>query len=77
VQQEAIPDAVLRRSLAWCDVRSGARRKLLALQSLVSRWMGHSKVELTVKRYDHFAPENADQWAWAASRETVKAELAG
>jgi integrase len=50
---------------------------------VVSRWMGHSKLELTVKRYGHFAPENADQWAWAARREAVravgpvKADLAG
>jgi hypothetical protein len=45
--------------------------------------MGHSKVEMTAKRYGDFAPDNADQWDWAARRETVravdpvKADLAG
>ena len=30
---------------------------------VVSRWMGHSKVELTSKQYGDYAPDNLDQWA--------------
>jgi hypothetical protein len=50
---------------------------------VTSRWMGHSKVETTTKRYGNLAPDNADQWDFAARRETVravepvKADLAG
>jgi hypothetical protein len=31
----------------------------------VSRWAGHSRVELTAKTYGDFAPDNADPWDWA------------
>ena len=36
--------------------------------SIVSAWMGHSKIELTVKRYGRFASEAREQWRWAALR---------
>ncbi len=32
---------------------------------VVSRWAGHSKVELTSKTYGDYAPDNAAQWDWA------------
>ncbi len=35
---------------------------------IASRWMGHSKVELTSKRYGDFAPDNAAQWDWVGAR---------
>jgi len=31
---------------------------------VVSRWMGHSKVELTSKQYGDFAPDNLEQWTY-------------
>ncbi len=31
---------------------------------VVSRWMGHSKVELTSKQYGDFAPDNLEQWGY-------------
>lgn len=36
---------------------------------VVSRWAGHSKVELTSKTYGDYAPDNAAQWDWAGARE--------
>ena len=37
----------------------------------VSKWMGHSKVELTAKRYGEFSADNADQHEWAQRRAQV------
>jgi len=34
----------------------------------VSAWMGHSEIDLTVKRYGRFAAEAREQWTWAALR---------
>jgi len=34
--------------------------------SVVSAWMGHSKIGLTVKRYGRFTSEAREQWTWAA-----------
>jgi len=36
--------------------------------STVSAWMGHSEIDLTVKRYGRFAAEAREQWTWAALR---------
>ena len=36
--------------------------------STVSAWMGHSEIDLTVKRYGRFAAEAKEQWTWAALR---------
>jgi integrase len=36
--------------------------------STVSAWMGHSDIDLTVKRYGRFAAEAREQWTWAALR---------
>lgn len=36
--------------------------------SAVSAWMGHSSIELTVKRYGRWAAEAREQWSWAALR---------
>ena len=33
--------------------------------SVVSAWMGHSSIELTVKRYGRWAAEAREQWSWA------------
>jgi integrase len=38
------------------------------LLSTVSAWMGHSDIDLTVKRYGRFAAEAREQWTWAALR---------
>ena len=32
--------------------------------AVVSQWMGHSDVNLTVKRYGRFAAEAKEQFAW-------------
>jgi|GEM_PF-1886353 len=34
----------------------------------VSAWMGHSSIQLTVKRYGRWAHEAKEQWPWAALR---------
>jgi len=36
--------------------------------STVSAWMGHSEIDLTVKRYGRFAAEAREQLTWAALR---------
>ncbi len=36
--------------------------------AVVSAWMGHSSVQLTVKRYGRWAHEAKEQWPWAALR---------
>ena len=33
--------------------------------AIVSAWMGHSSVQLTVKRYGRWAAEAREQWRWA------------
>jgi integrase len=32
--------------------------------ALVSQWLGHSDINLTVKRYGRFAAEAREQWTW-------------
>jgi len=36
--------------------------------AIVSAWMGHSSVQLTVKRYGRWAHDAKEQWPWAALR---------
>ena len=43
---------------------------------VVSQWMGHSKSDLTVKRYGRFAHEAREQWHWAALRARPVEEVA-
>jgi integrase len=46
--------------------------------SVVSSWMGHSSIELTVKRYGRWAAEAREQWRWAALRSSsVEQVIAG
>ena len=33
--------------------------------AVVSAWLGHSDINLTVKRYGRWAAEAREQWAWA------------
>jgi integrase len=44
--------------------------------TMVSAWMGHSSIELTVKRYGRWAAEAKEQWAWAALRAIPTEEIA-
>jgi len=44
--------------------------------SVVSQWMGHSDVNLTVKRYGRFAAEAKEQFAWINSLSRPVEELA-
>ncbi len=44
--------------------------------SVVSAWMGHSSIELTVKRYGRWAGESKEQWTWAALRGQSVGEVA-
>ncbi len=37
--------------------------------TVVSAWMGHSSIQLTVKRYGRWAHEAKEQWRWAALRD--------
>lgn len=56
------------------DVRWHDLRHLFAVRCLsagidistVSRWLGHSDINLTVKRYGRFAADSHDQWAKVA-----------
>lgn len=51
--------------VTWRDFRHVFAVRMLQAGvpiSTVSHWMGHSSVELTVKRYGRFAEENAIQW---------------
>lgn len=65
------------RALTHVNVTLYSLRHAFAEQTLTagvplhiaSRWMGHSKLELTSKRYGDFAPDNASQWDWAGARE--------
>ena len=42
---------------------------------VVSAWMGHSKLELTSKRYGRFSAESREQWHWAALRSKSVSEV--
>ena len=44
--------------------------------AVVSQWMGHSDVNLTVKRYGRFAAEAKEQFAWINSLSRPVEELA-
>jgi integrase len=44
--------------------------------SAVSAWMGHSDIQLTVKRYGRFAAEAKDQWRWARLRDQAREDVA-
>jgi len=44
--------------------------------ALVSQWMGHSDVNLTVKRYGRFAAESNEQYAWINAMGRPVEELA-
>lgn len=41
----------------------------------VSQWLGHSDINLTVKRYGRFAAENHDQWRWMTASSRSVAEI--
>ena len=42
---------------------------------VVSAWMGHSSIELTVKRYGRWAAEAREQWSWAALKSRTVDEV--
>ena len=44
--------------------------------AIVSQWMGHSDVNLTVKRYGRFAAEAKEQFAWINTLDRPVEELA-
>jgi integrase len=72
----------LREVSGVADVAMRDLRRYFAVQNLirgvpiavVSRWMGHSSIELTVKRYGRWAREQREQWEYAMLRS--KAALA-
>src|SRR5262245_24161715 len=45
--------------------------------STVSAWMGHSEIDLTVKRYGRYAAEAREQWTWARLRAEPIEQVAG
>jgi integrase len=45
--------------------------------STVSAWMGHSEIDLTVKRYGRFGADAREQWTWAALRAEPVEQVAG
>lgn len=49
----------------WHDLRHVFALRCLQANtdiSTVSRWLGHSDINLTVKRYGRFAADSHDQW---------------
>jgi integrase len=66
------PDVVEAAGLAgkvrWHDLRHYfAVRALLhgVPMAVVSAWLGHSDINLTVKSYGRWSAEARDQWTWA------------
>jgi integrase len=66
------PDVVEAAGLAgrvrWHDLRHFfAVRALMrgVPMAVVSAWLGHSDINLTVKRYGRWAAESREQWSWA------------
>jgi len=54
-------------SVRWHDLRHLMAVRCLQRgipMAVVSQWMGHSDVNLTVKRYGRFAAEAKEQFAW-------------
>ena len=66
----------LRTAIVCRLSRMRDKRHYFAVQNLmrgvpmtvVSAWMGHSSIELTVKRYGRWAHEAKEQWHWASLR---------
>ena len=56
------PERLLRHYFAVQNLVSGVPL------AIVSAWMGHSSVQLTVKRYGRWAHDAKEQWPWAALR---------
>ena len=57
--------AAIRDKRRFFAVASPSRGSPL---SIVSAWMGHGEIDLTVKRYGRFAAEAREQWTWATLR---------
>ncbi|MDB4981079.1 MAG: site-specific integrase [Myxococcales bacterium] len=60
--------AELSGHVRWHDLRHFfAVRALMrgVPMAVVSTWLGHSDINLTVKRYGRFAAEAREQWQWA------------
>lgn len=65
---DVVEVAALGRHVRWHDLRHYfAVRALLrgVPMMVVSTWLGHSDINLTVKRYGRFGAEAREQWAWA------------
>ena len=65
---DVVEAAALTGNVRWHDLRHYfAVRALLrgVPMVVVSAWLGHSDINLTVKRYGRWAAEAREQWAWA------------
>lgn len=67
---DVVEAAELTGNVRWHDLRHYfAVRALMrgVPMAIVSAWLGHSDINLTVKRYGRFSAEAREQWKWAAA----------
>jgi integrase len=75
---DVVVEASIDKHVRWHDLRHAfAVRALLAgiPIAVVSAWLGHSDVNLTVKRYGRWASDNIKQWDWAARMSPTPKQL--
>lgn len=67
---EVVETAELSGNVRWHDLRHyfAVRALMRGVPiAVVSAWLGHSDINLTVKRYGRFSAESREQWKWAAA----------